>query len=82
VQTYLVLFAVFAMLIAWQVRKVRARRRLREIDAGLRCIACDGVQVDRIEGHVRCNRCGHTASLASLGAAVIRDDEISNITSP
>jgi hypothetical protein len=78
----IIMLVVIAVLVGWQVRKIRARRRLREIDEGQRCLACDGTIMQRAGDHVRCQRCGHVASLASLRASVVRDDEISNITAP
>lgn len=66
----------------WTLRKAKARGRLQEIDEGRRCIACDGTDLQRNEGVARCLRCGHVVSLASLRAAVVRPDEIANVTRP
>jgi hypothetical protein len=77
-------FAIAAIIwyVTWQVRQGRARARLREIDEGRRCIACDGTALDHAGGVVRCQRCGHTASLAALQATVVSESEIANVTRP
>jgi uncharacterized paraquat-inducible protein A len=68
--------------VMWQVRQSQARARLREIDEGKRCVACDGTNLMRANDHARCLRCGHTVSLASLRAAVVSSGEIANVTRP
>jgi hypothetical protein len=76
------LIAALIAYVVWQVRQTRARNRLREIDEGRRCIACDGTSLAQEGGVARCLRCGHKVSLAVLQAAVVSADEIADVTKP
>lgn len=79
----LVFFVVTVVTTAtWYVRKTRARERLREIDEGRRCIACNRTDLDAYAGNVRCRSCGHVASLNALRAAHVGDADIANVTKP
>ncbi len=70
------------MTVVWYVRKTRARERLREIDEGRRCIACNRTDLDAYAGNVRCRGCGHVASLSALRSAQVGDQDLSDITRP
>jgi hypothetical protein len=80
--------AILALIVAaisyvvWMRRQAQARVRLREIDEGRRCIACDGTDLQQIGGVARCLRCGHQVSLAVLQAASVSASEIANVTKP
>ena len=78
-------FAIAAVLsfVVWQLRQARARTRLRELDEGKRCVACDGTALEpKAAGIVRCLRCGYEASLVKLQAAVVSAEEIADVTKP
>ncbi len=66
----------------WWFKRREARLRLDEIDAGLRCIGCDGRDMERREDHVRCANCGHVSALATLRAAKVSEAEIALLTKP
>jgi hypothetical protein len=68
--------------IVWQKKQAEARVRLRELDEGRRCIACDGTQMETSGGAARCLRCGHQVSLEALQAAKISESEIAAVTRP
>ncbi len=79
---------LFALIVAavsyvvWQKRQAEAKVRLRELDEGRRCIACDGTEMEQQGGVARCQRCGHKVSLAVLQAATISASEIASVTKP
>jgi hypothetical protein len=76
------LIAAIVAYVVWQVRQQKARTRLREIDEGKRCVACDGTSLT-LEGDVaHCLRCGHKVSLETMRAAVVSDGEIADVTKP
>lgn len=60
----------------------RGRRALAAIDAGERCIRCDGGNTVVDGDTVRCSDCGLAASLARLRGAVLTDREIIVATRP
>lgn len=80
-------FSLFALLalaaaIMTAMKRAAARRHLAEIDAGRRCIACEGTEVT-VEGDVvRCAACGHRASLRALGSVRLSAQEIDDMTRP
>jgi ribosomal protein L37AE/L43A len=76
------LFAAAVFYGTWYARQASAKRRLREIDAGTRCIACDRTDLTRTDGFARCNACGHKVALASLQAVVLSSAEIAQMTKP
>jgi hypothetical protein len=78
----LALIATVAWFALWYARKARGRERMREIDEGRRCVACDGTNVDAHRGIARCLRCGHTVSLAGFRSARVSDQELDNVTKP
>jgi hypothetical protein len=78
----LALIASVAWFSLWYVRKARGRERMREIDEGKRCVACDGTSLDTHRGMARCQRCGHTVSLANFRNAQVSERELDNVTKP
>ena len=82
VRLTILLFIVAAAYGTWFYKRIVAKKRLREIDEGKRCVACDAVQMS-VEGRMaRCLRCGHVADIAAYQAAFVGSDEIANITRP
>ena len=77
----ILLFIVIAASITWYVRRVLARKRLRQIDEGQRCIACGATDVTVTGDEIRCLRCGVTASLSALTNTSVTEEEIRNLTS-
>jgi hypothetical protein len=76
------LLGALILYIAWQRKQHVAKKRLRDIDEGRRCIACDRTSLEVANGHARCLACGHVVLLASLQAAVISESEIAAVTKP
>lgn len=77
------LAVVFAIVLAsWSLRQRRGRRRLREIDEGRRCVACDHDTLDVAGTQARCQRCGHGVDLAHWRSVRVRDEEIERVTEP
>jgi hypothetical protein len=66
----------------WQKKQADAKVRLRQLDEGERCIACDGTEMAREGAVARCLRCGHKVSLEALQAAKISASEIADVTKP
>jgi hypothetical protein len=78
----LAVIALAGAVLTWHRRR-ESRRRLAEIDAGTRCIGCDGTELERLpDGRVRCLGCAHVASLAALGAAKVSEQELRDLTEP
>jgi hypothetical protein len=77
-----VALATVIMFLVWQRRQVVARGRLREIDEGRRCIACDRTSMQLEGDRARCLSCGYTAHLSKLQATVISAREIADVTKP
>jgi hypothetical protein len=78
----LALIAAVISYVVWQRRQAQAAVRLREIDEGKRCIACNGTELHQSGGVAMCARCGHKVSLAVLQAASVSTSEIANVTKP
>ncbi len=78
----LALIGAVASYIVWQKRQIQGRTRLREIDEGRRCIACDGTDLARENGMAQCRRCGHKVSLAVLQASVVSAKDLADVTKP
>lgn len=78
----LALFVAAVSYFVWQKRQSEARTRLREIDEGKRCVACDGTDLEQSGGVARCQRCGHKVSLALLQGAAVSASEIASVTRP
>jgi len=78
------LFLVFLLIAAgFAVLRQRAsKKRLRELDEGRRCIACDRTQMSVHEGRARCLTCGHTVSLAELRNVRVTTAEMAHINQP
>ncbi|MDP3275143.1 MAG: hypothetical protein Q8Q09_08115 [Deltaproteobacteria bacterium] len=74
-----VIAAVFA---AWKYRQFSARKRLREFDAGRRCVACDGTDMTIAGDLVRCNGCNYSDSLNAIAKTQLSDREIAEMTRP
>ncbi|AKT42766.1 hypothetical protein [Chondromyces crocatus] len=70
------------VLIYWQVRQAQGRRRVREIEHGKRCMACNGMQTQTENWNVRCLQCGFLVSFAVLQKSAVRDDELAAVTRP
>lgn len=68
--------------IVMYVRRHKARARLAAIDEGKLCIACHGAEMQSLGASVRCLRCGHVVSLASLRGAALSDGEIDAMNKP
>lgn len=67
----------------WWWKQWDARRRLAEIDQGGRCLACDGVRLERLDAdRVRCLACGTESSLRALGATQLSEAEITRAARP
>ena len=66
----------------WFWKRVNARRRLEDFDAGRRCLSCEGTEVEVREGRVHCRACGHVASLAELNRVKLSSREIADMTRP
>lgn len=64
------------------MKRAAARKLLAEIDAGKRCVACEGADVAVTGDTVRCQACGHVASLRALGAVQLNAREIDDMTRP
>ena len=76
------LLVLVASFVLWQKRQAEARRVLREVDEGRRCIACSRANVERSGNVVRCLSCGYQASLVALQNAKVSEKEIAEITRP
>jgi hypothetical protein len=76
------LIGALILYVVWQRRQSVGKNRLREIDEGRRCIACDRTDLEIASGHARCRSCGHVVLLANLQAAVVSDKEIADVTKP
>jgi hypothetical protein len=76
------LLGALILYLAWQRRQSVAKRRLRELDEGRRCIACDRTDLEVADGRARCLACGHAVILANLQATVISAQEIAAVTKP
>jgi|LNFM01.1.fsa_nt_gb hypothetical protein len=73
--------AVFVLAFAgWQWRKYDARRRLREIDEGKRCVSCEKTETEVRDGVVRCLLCNHSERLANIQAVQLSEGEIDAMT--
>ncbi|MCC6897755.1 MAG: hypothetical protein IT377_02210 [Polyangiaceae bacterium] len=68
--------------IAWQVRRMRARRRLHEVETGERCVSCDGTNLERAGETTRCTRCGYVVSLARLAAVRVNPVAVDDLVTP
>jgi Zn ribbon nucleic-acid-binding protein len=69
--------------VIWAWKRADARKRLREIDAGARCVSCEALEMQRLDhDRVRCLVCGHVASVAALGATKLSAAEIDAATRP
>jgi hypothetical protein len=76
------LLGALIVYVVWQVRQAKARGRLREIDEGKRCIACDRTNLAVDNGQARCLACGHTVMLEALQATKLSASEIADVTRP
>jgi len=68
--------------IVWQVRRVRARKRLQEVETGARCVSCDGTELERTGDAARCQRCGYVASLTRIAAVRVNQSDVDNLVKP
>lgn len=66
----------------WQWRKYDARKRLREMDEGKRCVSCEKTETEVRDGVVRCLLCGHSERLADVQAVQLTAGEIDSMTKP
>lgn len=64
----------------WQWWQYRARQRLREFDAGRRCVQCEGTDVSVQGDVVHCNACNYSDSLSAIARAKLSDKEIADMT--
>jgi hypothetical protein len=64
----------------WQWRKHDARKRLREMDEGTRCVGCEKCETEVRDGVVRCLLCGHTEVLANVRAVQLSEGELDAMT--
>jgi len=74
-------FLLIAVL-GWAVRQHASRKRLRELDEGRRCIACDRTDMHVESGRTRCRTCGHTVELQALQAVKVTAAEMSHLNQP
>ncbi len=65
---------------AWQWRKHDARKRLREMDEGKRCVNCEKCETQVRDGVVQCLLCGHSELLANVRAVQLTEGEIDTMT--
>jgi hypothetical protein len=75
-----IVFAVL-MFLAWQWRKHEARKRLREMDEGRRCVACERTETSVVDGVVHCALCNHREVLAYVRAVQLTERELNDMTS-
>lgn len=66
----------------WRRRIERARSKLAEIDAGLRCLACDGTDLATQEDRVECRACGYIDSLRRLRSIGTAEADLERLTKP
>ncbi|MBL8683856.1 MAG: hypothetical protein JNK05_32085 [Myxococcales bacterium] len=76
------LIGAFASFGFWQWKKADARKRLREMDEGKRCVSCEKTETEVRDGVVRCALCGHTERLADVRAVQLTAGEIDAMTKP
>ena len=76
------LIVVVLALSAWQLRKWTARKRLREIDEGKRCVGCEKTETEVRDGVVHCLLCNHSEVLANVKAVQLSDKELDAMTRP
>jgi hypothetical protein len=65
---------------AWQWRKYEARKRLREMDEGKRCINCEKTETRVEHGIVTCLFCHHSEVLANMQMVQLTAEEIDAMT--
>lgn len=65
---------------AWQWRKYEARKRLREMDEGKRCVNCEKTETKVENGVVTCLLCNHSEVLANVQAVQLTAAEIDAMT--
>jgi len=68
--------------IVWRVRIASAKRRLREIEQGVRCLSCEKTEMERRGFDVYCLLCGYKTSLATLSSSSVSAEEIIALTKP
>lgn len=68
--------------VMWQYNRVRARRRLRGIEAGKRCLSCDRAEVLQVGDGVHCQRCGFVGSLKGITAVPVNAGDIDRLLEP
>ena len=73
---------VVSFFVAWFVKQQVAKKRLRDLDEGKRCMACNKNDMAFHEGYVVCRTCGHRVELAALQASKVSDAEMANMTRP
>lgn len=64
----------------WMWRQRRAHMLLADYDAGLRCIACDGMDTVVEGDRVECRICTYVSSLSTLRRSKVDDEEIAQLT--
>lgn len=65
---------------AWQLRKRAARKRLREMDEGTRCVGCEKTETEVRDGVVHCLLCNHSEVLANVQSVQLSDKELDAAT--
>ena len=64
-------------------RRRQMRERLRAIEGGRRCVACNGEKVEFLGAtQVHCLDCGATIELEELQGPVISDNEMAKLITP
>ncbi len=75
------LIATVVGFILWQIRQMRAKRQLAALDAGERCMSCNGNQMQpHGEGKARCMQCGHVTNFAAMAKVEVSNKDVADWT--
>ena len=75
-------FGVAVFHFGWKARHATAAGRLREIEAGTRCLSCDGTDVRLQAGVLTCTSCGYETTLHRLRRSSVSSTELRGLTMP
>lgn len=80
----LLMFAVSGLL-AWGIfyyQRQKNQRRMEEIGRGLRCLSCDGTQVERSDETLRCLTCGYQTTMSEVDTRSVSQYAVDAMTKP
>jgi hypothetical protein len=72
-------FSIVLGLIVRFRQRHRARVRLKQIDAGKRCMSCDSMHMETRDGQARCLDCGYAIDLAKVRAVAVTDAAVEQL---